>query len=186
MSLARVLSASSAAAGVAVATKGLDFSTDGKEHRFVTYLGFYSVGVALVLVAFMLWVFFVRNREPGATGGLGTDPITATSTFRLVRQELDTIEKTVRRALDSGRWWRMPSELLPADKWNGAPGSWRDGLPAAVSDLVSGAYTEADIRNKDAIGAPSATLTKRDRINLTHLSTLVIAAREALRKVDEA
>jgi hypothetical protein len=62
-------------AGAGFVAKGADFSTDGKSHQLVTYLGFYGVGVALLVVGFLLW-WLSREARPssGPTAEVSESP----------------------------------------------------------------------------------------------------------------
>ena len=56
-----------ATAGTASVVKGVDLSTDGDEHRLLTYLGFYGAGVTLLFVALVVWWIYVRPHETPST-----------------------------------------------------------------------------------------------------------------------
>lgn len=62
--LLQLVRGAAGALAVAGLTKGLDFSTDGKEHQLVSYLGFYGGGAIFVLAVVMLTVLIQRRKDP--------------------------------------------------------------------------------------------------------------------------
>lgn len=54
--VARLAPAVCGTAGAALITKGVDYSSDGKGHELVTYLGFYGAGAALLTIALITWL----------------------------------------------------------------------------------------------------------------------------------
>ena len=68
--LLQLVRAGSGALAVGALGKGLDFSTDGSEHEFVTYLAFYGAGALFVLVVIAATVAIERRKRrpsPGPT-----------------------------------------------------------------------------------------------------------------------
>jgi len=122
----------------------------------------------------------------GRTDG-GKQAALSPSTRRDIRHaitELDTIDKTVKAALENGRWWNVAFEGLPAERWRAA----EDALAEDAPDLyhaVASVYTAADQLNKAAKTAanaqgPGRPYDARVREDLQELRSLTGEATDAL------
>lgn len=150
---------------------GVDTSTDGESHAFMTYLGFYGVGGLLVVVSIWLTVVIHGNKETEAVTGQKTRPLrwedlqrmrvpvesdehaeslrTAKRSARHIHAELESIRKKVNDALTNGFWWNVVMEGLQSREWQRGKDVLADEAPK-VYDTVASVYVLADDMNAKA------------------------------------
>lgn len=150
---------------------GVDTSTDGESHAFVTYLGFYGAGGLLVLVSIWLTVVIHGHKEAAAATGQKTRPLrwgdlqkmrvpvesdehaeslrTAKRSARHIHAELESIRKKVNDALTNGFWWNVVMEGLQSREWQRGKDLLADEAPK-VYDTVASVYVLADDMNAKA------------------------------------
>jgi hypothetical protein len=151
--------------------KGLDLSTDGGGHEFVTYLGFYGVAGLFVLATIWLSIVIHRHKELAAETTPRTRPMTwgdlkamrvpletgeeealkrtAKRGARYVHSELDANRKKVNDALNNGYWWNVMMEGLQSVEWQRARDSLADDAPK-VYDAVAPVYVLIEDMNDQA------------------------------------
>jgi hypothetical protein len=151
--------------------KGLDLSTDGGGHEFVTYLGFYGVAGLFALATVWLSIVIHRHKESDAETTPRTRPMTwgdlkamrvpletgeeealkrtAKRGARYVHSELDANCKKVNDALNNGYWWNVVMEGLQSGEWQRARDSLADDAPK-VYDAVAPVYVLIEDMNDQA------------------------------------
>jgi hypothetical protein len=150
---------------------GVDTSTDGESHAFVTYLGFYGAGGLLVAASIWLTIVIHGHKEAEAATGPKTRPLRwedlqkmrvpiesdahaeslriAKRGARHIHAELDSIRKKVNDALTNGFWWNVVMEGLQSREWQRGKDALADEAPK-VYDTVASVYVLADDMNAKA------------------------------------